>query len=112
VVVREPHNSFISSLARGGLIYFLPWLYLLFAPMRMAIKGSKLPGLGEDYGGAYKGVSSWAVIMMLMCVVGAFSEPVFETPSFAAMYYFLSGFVVVEYLAVTRRIDIPERALA
>jgi hypothetical protein len=57
--------------------------------------------------GHYRGVAAWCFIIMLMLLVQSLSEPHFETPSFAAMYYFVAGFALIEYLVVVGRIKLP-----
>lgn len=110
VMVREPHNSYVSSLSRGGLAYFGLWAYILFAPMCMAFKGARLKALAREEGGGYRGMAAWSFIVMTMMVMTALSEPIFETPSIAAMYYFLAGITVVEYSVMTRKLRLPSGA--
>lgn len=107
VVVREPHNSFISSLTRGGLVYFLLWGYVVFAPLLMAVRGARMKSLSPEVGGHYRGVAAWSVVMMVMILFQSLSEPHFETPSIAAMYYFLAGMALMEYLSITGRVKYP-----
>lgn len=104
VVVREPHNSYISSLVRGGVVYFVLWASIVFSAMAKAWRGAKLPGLNETHAGGYKGFATWSFIVMLTIAVTSLSEPHFETPSIAAMFYFLAGIATVEYLVVARKI--------
>jgi hypothetical protein len=110
VMVREPHNSYVSSLSRGGLAYFGLWLYILFAPMHMAFKGARLKGLTAEEGGGYRGMAAWSFLVMTMMVMTAMSEPIFETPSIAALFYFLAGITVVEYSVMTRNLRLPSGA--
>jgi hypothetical protein len=106
VVVREPHNSFVSSLVRGGVVYFVLWGAVVFGSMRRAWLGARLPGLGEDAAGHFKGFAAWSFIVMGMLALTSLSEPHFETPSIAAMFYIVAGMVSMEYYIVTRRVDI------
>jgi O-antigen ligase len=107
VVVREPHNSYISSLTRGGLVYFCLWGYVILAPLWAAAKGARLKALSAEAGGQYKGVAAWSVVTMFMILAQAFSEPNFEIPSIAAMYYFVAGMAMMEYVTITGRVRYP-----
>lgn len=106
VVVREPHNSYISSLSRGGVVYFALWMYVILVPLVAAAKGARLR-MPLDANGHYRGVAAWCFIIMLMLLAQSLSEPHFETPSFAAMYYFVAGFALVEYLVIVGRVKVP-----
>jgi len=106
VVVREPHNSFISSLVRGGIVYFGLWGAVVLGSMRRAWLGARLPGLKEDEAGHFKGFAAWAFILMGMLLLTSLSEPNFESPSIAAMFYIVAGMVSMEYYIVTRRVEI------
>ena len=112
VAVREPHNSYVSSVSRGGLVYLALWLYLVFTPLIMAIKGGRMAASDPQANGGYRGVAVWSSLLMMMLAMSALSEPVFETPSFAAMYYFVAGIAVVEYLAVSGRLPLQQGARA
>lgn len=107
VAVREPHNSYVSSLSRGGLVYFSLWLYLIIAPIIMAIRGGRLRTQDLESNGGYRGVAIWSSLVMMMLAMSALSEPVFETPSLAAIFYFVAGVAVVEYQVVSGRLRIP-----
>lgn len=107
VLVREPHNSYVSSLSRGGLAYLGLWLYVILVPMYMAYKGARLKALSPEEGGGYRGMAAWSFIVMSMMIMTAMSEPIFETPSYAALYYFLAGMTVVEYSVMTRKLRLP-----
>ncbi|MBI5926415.1 MAG: O-antigen ligase family protein [Aquabacterium sp.] len=107
VVVREPHNSFISSLSRGGVVYLCLWLYLILSPVIAAAKGARMTNLDPETSMNYRGVATLMVIVMGMLLLTAVSEPIFETPSIAAMYYFVAGVAIVEYLVVSGRIRVP-----
>jgi len=111
LLVREPHNSYISSLCRGGLAYLCLWLYVVLAPMYMAFKGARLATLSREEAGSYRGMAAWSFIVMSMMVITAASEPIFETPSIAALYYFLAGITVVEYSVMTRRLRLPSGSM-
>jgi hypothetical protein len=111
VLVREPHNSYVSSLARGGLAYLGLWLFIILSPLFTAIKMARTQALDAQASGGVRGVSAWAVIVFLVLLMTAVTEPIFETPSIAAMYYFLAGIVVVECATVMRKIKIPQAGL-
>lgn len=107
VAVREPHNSFVSSLSRGGLVYFCLWAYLIFTPLFMAARGARLQTVDREASGGYRGVATWSFLVMSMLLMSALSEPIFETPSIAAMYYFVAGIAIVEFLVVSGRLRVP-----
>lgn len=107
VVVREPHNSAVSSLSRGGLVYFSLWAYIVLMPLIVAAKGARRAVGQESDNGHYRGVATWSFILMAVCLFTSFSQPNFETPSIAAMYYFVAGMALVEYLVVTGRLVVP-----
>jgi hypothetical protein len=43
--------------------------------------------------------------------VTALSEPIFETPSIAAMYYFVAGIATMEYMVMSKRVKTPTGGL-
>jgi len=89
------------------LVYFLLWGYVVFAPLLMAARGARMKSLSSEAGGHYRGVAAWSVVMMVMILFQSLSEPHFETPSIAAMYYFLAGMALMEYLSITGRVKYP-----
>ena len=106
VVVREPHNSFVSSLVRGGIVYFVLWGSLLVGCLRRAWQGARMPGLDPQASGQFKGFAAWSFIMMGMLLITSMSEPQFETPSVAVMFYMVAGMVAMEYEIVSGRINV------
>jgi len=86
VVVREPHNSTISSLARGGLVYFFLWGWLVVSPMYKAFKVTQLRGLPDDYGGYFKGFAIWSFLLMFNIFIRRESGALFETPACATLF--------------------------
>jgi hypothetical protein len=67
--------------------------------------------LSREEAGSYRGMAAWSFIVMSMMVITAASEPIFETPSIAALYYFLAGITVVEYSVMTRRLRLPSGSM-
>ena len=112
VAVREPHNSAVSSLSRGGLVYFCLWAYIVLIPFFAAARGAKRAPVSESDNGHYRGVATWSVILMGMYLLTSLSEPIFETPSIASMYYFVAGMALVEFMVVTGKLTVPLQPLA
>ena len=104
IIVREPHNSLISSLVRGGFVYLGLWGWIVFSSLHKAYKAARLPGLSEKYGSNFKGFSAWSFLVLLMIFFSCLSEPIFESPAMATMYYFLAGIITMEYYIVTKRV--------
>jgi hypothetical protein len=101
VVVREPHNSFLSSLARGGIVYFCLWGYIVMGSWYVAFRAA----MDRDKwgnAGPLRGFGIWAFLLMFTVLVQSLSEPLFENPSPAAIYYVVAGMVVVEYAHAQR----------
>lgn len=112
VLVREPHNSAVSSLSRGGLVYFCLWAYIVLLPFVSAAKGARRAAMSASENGYYKGVATWTVMLMGMFLLTSLSEPIFETPSIAAMYYFVAGMALVESMVVTGKLRVPVQTQA
>lgn len=102
VIVREPHNSFLSVYARVGMIFFGLWMILkgrIYWALFSAYRAS-----GEK--GPYGGFFLWVILFLVVNDVRALVEPVYEFPYGAVPIYFLSGFSLVwaQHLAKQRRL--------
>jgi O-antigen ligase len=93
VVVREPHNSFITSLVRGGLAGFLPWflfhVWLLCQLLTAAFQRETEPHLE-------RGFAQWLLVLFGSALFTAMFEPVYELPFFAITLYILWGSTIAE----------------
>lgn len=92
VIVREPHNSFISVLTRTGLIGFVVWLAfqaILIISVVNKLVLSKKAGNKQD-----AGYWTWVLFLFLAILFSAFVQPAFESPHFAVPYFFFAGIVL------------------
>ncbi len=93
VVVREPHNSFVTALVRGGLIGFIPWmLFFLWLIGRLATVIIN----GASHRDAERTYALWLAIVLLSAFVTSIFEPVFELPFEAMPIYLLCGAFAAE----------------
>jgi hypothetical protein len=95
VLVREPHNSYISSLTRGGIIYLALWGMIIFIPITKAIQTLRRKDLETDDDNKL-GRSLWVFCILFSLLLISINEPTFETPSLAAIYYFIAGWYSAE----------------
>ncbi|MER2517503.1 MAG: O-antigen ligase family protein [Candidatus Accumulibacter phosphatis] len=89
VVVREPHNSYVSVLTRTGLLGLVPWLIfhlvlLLKLWQKFRYERQKNDTREADYW-------LWMFMLFISLLVTAVVQPVFESPHFAVPYFFLAG---------------------
>jgi O-antigen ligase len=98
-VVREPHNSYISALTRGGVFYLLAWGTIVLWGFLATLKLSRMQRRSRSS----KVVLMYALLMFVMLVV-AFVEPLFETPALASIFYFWSGFFIARLSYVKRQL--------
>jgi hypothetical protein len=94
VVVREPHDSYISVLSRTGLMGFVPWLIFQITLMLKLWQKFR----SEHKKKNIKDANYWLWIFMLFMsmLITAIVEPVFESPQFAVPYFFIAGFCLGE----------------
>ncbi len=95
VRVREPHNSYISVLARSGIFGFSLWLWLhwyLINAWRISYK--KCKQVNWHHGEVLLVVMLGYFVMIGVVAIG---EDGFEKPFFAIPYYFLWGVVLRIY---------------
>lgn len=88
-------------------MYFCLWAYIVLIPFFAAARGAKRTPGSESDNGHYRGVATWSVILMGMYLLTSLSEPIFETPSIASMYYFVAGMALVEFMVVTGKLKVP-----
>jgi O-antigen ligase len=99
VVVREPHNSFISVLARLGVLGAFCWISMQFTLFWTWWSGFRLArrrGWTVD--------AMRLLVMMIFCsiiLVGIVGEDMLEKPFNAAPYYFIWG-VIIAYVSHVR----------
>jgi hypothetical protein len=95
VAVREPHNSYLSVLARSGLAGFLSWTIMHFCLFSVWIK------LYRFYKSTHQVIKSkFLVIVMgyfLLVLLRSLVQDGFEKPFIAVPYYFLWGMVIRMY---------------
>jgi O-antigen ligase len=100
--VREPHNSFISVLARLGLLGAIVWTL-----MHIALYWTWLSGFSLARRRGWKVDSARLLVMMIFCsviLIGTIGEDVLEKPFNAGPYYFIWG-IILAYVAHLRLID-------
>lgn len=104
VIVREPHNSYISSLSRGGLVYFTLWGYIVLGAFWSALRLAKREALMPGVPNPMRAWSAWVALVLFTLLLQAGSEPQFEVPSTAALFYAVAGFFVVEASVLMRNV--------
>ena len=92
ILVREPHNSFMSIYARLGLFGLLIWLWMHFFFIKTWVKFYKYTIsnnlITERNRLLYLGV--FIVMILGACI----SASLFQTPYYAVPYYFLWGVIL------------------
>jgi O-antigen ligase len=87
-VVRQPHNSTVTILARLGVIGLIPWLGLHIYIIKRFICAyrvrARLDALFRDF-------LLWLFMLYLVFMISALVEPSFEFPSGAIPFYFFLG---------------------
>jgi O-antigen ligase len=101
VVVREPHNSFISVLARLGVLGAFCWISMQFTLFWTWWSGFRL---ARRHGWTVDAMR--LLVMMIFCsiiLVGIVGEDMLEKPFNAAPYYFFWG-VIIAYVSHVRAV--------
>lgn len=92
VVVREPHNSFLSVLGRGGLIGAGAFLWMHALMLSAWARGLKL----SIRRGWREGQNRYLIVMVFFLLVWVFGsgEDALEKPYIAVPYYFFWGVIL------------------
>ncbi len=91
-LVREPHNSYISTIARIGLVGFGAWVWfhsLLFWKWNMAYRKYQRLGNSE-----YQNRLLFLMVYFVLMLVFAIGEDAFEKPFVTIPYYFFWGMIL------------------
>jgi len=91
-VTRMPHDSFISYLARLGLIGFMLWIAFQFFLIKDFLRTIRRRSTFEDKHAA--AFVLWAFLFYVLFMISSLVEPLFEFPSGAVPFYFLIGFAL------------------
>jgi O-antigen ligase len=94
VLVREPHNSYISVLTRTGLMGLIPWV--LFQLNLMVNVWKRVQSERKNQKANEANYWLWMFLLFMSILITAFVEPVFESPHFAVPYFFLAGLCLGE----------------
>jgi O-antigen ligase len=87
-VVRQPHNSSLTVLARLGIIGFLPWVAFHLYVLKRFIYAFRQRGRLDKQLADF---ILWLFMVYLLCMIGAAVEAGFEFPSFTITFYFFLG---------------------
>jgi hypothetical protein len=92
VMVREPHNSYISVLARGGIIGAIMWSWMHFLLLRVWRRLYYSYGRYNDM----KGQNRILILMVYFVLIWVFAigEDAFEKPFLTIPYYFFWGVIL------------------
>jgi|SRR5271155_3618677 len=109
-VVRQPHNSSVTVLARLGIVGLLPWLlfhlYVLTRFVHAFRQRSRLNRESADF-------ILWLFMVYVVYMISALVEPTFEFPSGAIPFYFFLGLslgLIRWQIPVSAEKPVPERA--
>ncbi len=94
-IVREPHNSYVSIIARLGLIGIIAWLWMHFLMLSIWVKAYKCCKKL-----CWKEGQNRLLLLMVFFILAwvyALGEDAFEKPFVAIPYYFLWGVVLRFY---------------
>jgi len=91
-VVREPHNSYISIVARMGLIGIIAWLWMHLLMLRAWVKAYQCCKRLHWKAGMDR--LRLLMVFFVLAWVYALGEDAFEKPFVAIPYYFLWGIVL------------------
>ncbi len=92
VVVREPHNSYVSALARSGFIGFTILMLFHATVFFGALRLYKRLRAADDKPRA--AVILGAAIFFICNYLNALGQPNFESPHFVVPYFFAAGIVI------------------
>jgi O-antigen ligase len=87
-VVRQPHNSSVTVLARLGIVGLLPWIAFHFYVMKRFVYAFRRRSRLDK---GFSDLILWLFIAYLIGMIGAAVEAAFEFPSFAMPFYFFLG---------------------
>ncbi len=89
VLVREPHNSYITMLVRLGLVGFISWLFICYGIVVSIYKVvfDDIYRCSREEHIVYLTLLLFIIFSMLNALV----QPVYEFPFFAVPFYFISG---------------------
>ena len=91
MIVREPHNSFVTTLSRSGIVGLMVMLSLHASVVRVCFFGYRRNYLIRRPQAAYfLGVMFYEIY----CLLNAWGEPHFEVAYFAIPSYFICGTVI------------------
>jgi len=94
VVVREPHNSYISVLTRTGLVGFILWV--IFQTLLILSVWRRYKHYRKEKNDVEANYWLWIFLLFTSILITALVEPVFESPHFAVPYFFLAGLCLGE----------------
>ena len=92
-IIREPHNSYLSVFARGGIFYFLIWLYIMISIFKTLQKSIKRVGTSQNE----TTISLIGVTILISTLTMAIVQPAFELPPVATGTYFFIG-IALNYI--------------
>ncbi len=91
MIVREPHNSYVTTLSRSGIVGLIVMLSLHTYVLRLCLSGYRRHYLTQRPHAAYfLGVMFYE----LYCLLNSWGEPHFEVAHFAVPSYFIYGTVI------------------
>ena len=93
--IREPHNSFLSILSRGGLVALSMWLWMHYLLFRVWFRLYSVYKIFDNE----QGIKILILLMtyFILVLVGAVGQDNLEKPFFVVPYYFFWGVVLRLY---------------
>lgn len=115
VIVREPHNSYISVIARLGLIGAISFFWMHLQLVRVWWRGYKESGNLKWQGGQNRFLL--LLVFFVLIWIEALGEDAFEKPFYVIPYYFFWGVVIRLTWHLTRAVkgevnDLSQREIA
>lgn len=92
IIVREPHNSYISVLARGGVLAAVMFLWMHVLLLRTWKRLYFAYGHCGDIKGQYRLIV--LMVFFLLVWIQSIGEDGFEKPYYAIPYYFFWGIIL------------------